>query len=66
MIDINKAKLNLLSSGFLNIHIDFNLDLFKEINILKEKKNAVILAHYYQIDIGSKESIEQLVVQVSL
>ncbi len=48
MIDINKAKLNLLSSGFLNIHIDSNLDLFKEINILKEKKNAVILAHYYQ------------------
>ena len=29
MIDINKAKLNLLSSGFLNIHIDSNLDLFK-------------------------------------
>ena len=28
--------------------IDFSLDLFEEIRYLKEKKNAVILAHYYQ------------------
>ena len=28
--------------------IDLSLDLFKEIKYLKEKKNAVILAHYYQ------------------
>jgi quinolinate synthase len=28
--------------------IDLSLDLFEEIRYLKEKKNAVILAHYYQ------------------
>jgi quinolinate synthase len=28
--------------------IDLSLDLFEEIKYLKEKKNAVILAHYYQ------------------
>jgi quinolinate synthase len=48
MIDINNAKLNLFSAGFLNIDIDPTLDLFEQINILKKKKNAVILAHYYQ------------------
>src|ERR1044071_6694140 len=28
--------------------IDLSLDLFEEISYLKKKKNAVILAHYYQ------------------
>lgn len=38
----------LLSKGYLEKDIDPTLDLFEEISHLKEKKNAVILAHYYQ------------------
>ncbi len=38
----------LQKNGFLDIDVDPQLDLFAEIRKLKEKKNAVILAHYYQ------------------
>lgn len=38
----------LLDKGWLNKEVDPALDLVKEINYLKEKKKAVILAHYYQ------------------
>lgn len=37
-----------LEKGFLEKKIDSSLDLVQEIKYLKEKKNAVILAHYYQ------------------
>lgn len=48
MVDINNAKYNIAHTGFLDIDIDINLDLFAEIERLKKEKNAIILAHYYQ------------------
>ena len=35
-------------AGFLNIPVFENIDLVKAIKDLKEKKNAIIMAHYYQ------------------
>ena len=48
MIDINTAKANIETLGFLDIEIDGNIDLFAEIEKLKKQKNAIVLAHYYQ------------------
>ena len=47
-INIDMAKMNLQKKGFLDLDIDVNLDLFSEINRLKQEKNAIVLAHYYQ------------------
>ncbi len=37
-----------LSKGFVDVRVDPSVDLFGRIDELKKKKNAVILAHYYQ------------------
>src|ERR1700742_81049 len=42
------AKENVDKNGFLDIELDPTLDLFAEIERLKKKKNAILLAHYYQ------------------
>src|SRR5262244_591963 len=42
------VKERLEKDGFLDIDIDPSLDLFSEIARLKNEKNAILLAHYYQ------------------
>ncbi|MFO7828888.1 MAG: quinolinate synthase NadA [Bacteroidales bacterium] len=34
--------------GFIDQKIDKNIDIIKEIEVLKKEKNAIVLAHYYQ------------------
>src|SRR5579862_1252686 len=48
MTDINIAKSNIQTKGFLDIDIDVNLDIFAKIERLKKEKNVIVLAHYYQ------------------
>src|SRR6476661_6636283 len=50
MADIHKEKVQqgLEEKGFLDIDIDPTIDLFAEIEKMKQEKNAIILAHYYQ------------------
>ena len=45
---MNISKEAILKKGFVDIELDAQLDLFAEIERLKQKKNAIILAHYYQ------------------
>jgi quinolinate synthase len=48
VINIEKAKMEIDRKGFLDVPVDPTLDLFEEIARLKNEKNAVLLAHYYQ------------------
>ena len=48
IIDFTTAKKNLQHNGFLDISVDPALDLFAAIEDLKKRKNAIVLAHYYQ------------------
>lgn len=43
-IDLDKVN----RTGFYDIDVDPSLDLFAEIEKLKQEKNAIVLAHYYQ------------------
>lgn len=44
-----RASKNLKARGFLDLSIDPKIDVVSEINRLRKEKNAVILAHYYQV-----------------
>lgn len=48
MTKLEIAKKNLRKKGFLDIEIPEKINYAKEISKLRKKKNAVILAHYYQ------------------
>ena len=43
-----EAREKLEKTGYLDIELDAQKDLFQEIERLKREKNAIILAHYYQ------------------
>lgn len=45
---LEAAQKNLDKNGYLDLDPDPSMDLFTQINRLKNEKNAVILAHYYQ------------------
>src|SRR5438552_17639608 len=42
------AKREVEINGFLDVELEPALDLFAEIERLKEEKNAILLTHYYQ------------------
>jgi quinolinate synthase len=45
-MNINKI---IKDKGYIDINIDASIDIIDEINKMRKKKNAIILAHYYQI-----------------
>lgn len=46
---LEQATSTLNEKGFLHVPVDKKLDLVAEINRMRKEKNAVILAHYYQV-----------------
>jgi len=49
MVNIEEAIKLLPEKGFLDIDLPSDIDFTYEINKLRKEKNAIILAHYYQI-----------------
>ena len=47
-MELEEAETKIDQVGFLDILIPVDIDLVLEINKLKQEKNAMILAHYYQ------------------
>jgi len=47
-MDLLLHQQSITKLGYLNLEVDANIDLIEEINMLRSKKNAVIIAHYYQ------------------
>jgi quinolinate synthase len=50
MDTFERAKKDLNKNGYLAMDVDESVDLLTAINQLREEKNAIILAHYYQED----------------
>jgi len=48
-MDYKNAVKNLEKNGYLDIPVPKDLNLVDEINRLRQEKNVVILAHYYQV-----------------
>jgi quinolinate synthase len=48
VMHVDNARKNLGYAGFLDLDVDPQLDLFREIQRLKKERNAIVLAHYYQ------------------
>lgn len=49
MSTLQKAIENLKAKGYLDMPIPEGINLVEEINRMRKEKNAIILAHYYQI-----------------
>ncbi|HTO14219.1 MAG TPA: quinolinate synthase NadA [Edaphocola sp.] len=47
-LDLDVLMADVATKGFVDAPIDPRLDLFEEIKRLKQERNAVLLAHYYQ------------------
>jgi quinolinate synthase len=45
---INVEKKNMVQKGYVDLEVDESINMILEINKMKNDKNAVILAHYYQ------------------
>ncbi len=48
MVSMQSLRQRADQIGFVDDPVDLTLDLYEEIELLKKKKNAILLAHYYQ------------------